>query len=378
MSIRVSDDRLLPLIYEASVEPETWPEILQIICDRASVTTALLGNLPADRMWEGVMWGANLDPSSVEACLQEGVIDRSVFAHALTKMPQGCLAELGSAGSHAIYDDRGAKALLSAQCLTDGLFGPVTRDTSRVVGLACLNDDKRGAIGDHSSEWIRSLVPHVASSLQISRRIERSRAEAASLRQTLSCFSVGVMSITPELVLRYCNAEGERVLKACDGIARQGGRLRLTDRAAEDRLRSAVAKFATESVGDTPGCIFVERPSGAPSYTLVVAAGRAAMSAGCPTGAATVFVTDPAGPSALPSPALLAEGLGLTATEAEVARLAAMGRGMAFVAGTLGISLNTARTHLKAVYSKTHVNSQAALTRLIADRFPSFVDLTEV
>lgn len=93
--------------------------------------------------------------------------------------------------------------------------------------------------------------------------------------------------------------------------------------------------------------------------------------------AATLYITDPVGPTPIPAPALLAEGLGLTATEAEVARLAIMGRGMAFVADTLGISLNTVRTHLKAIYSKTGVNHQVALARTIAERFPPVRGLSE-
>lgn len=121
---------------------------------------------------------------------------------------------------------------------------------------------------------------------------------------------------------------------------------------------------------DTPSCLFIPRPSGAPSYTMVVAPAGAAGPAGGDIAAATLFLTDPVGPSALPRPELLAEGLGLTASEAEVARLAAMGRGMGFVAESLGISLNTARTHLKAAYAKTGVNHQVALARTIAERFP--------
>ncbi len=57
--------------------------------------------------------------------------------------------------------------------------------------------------------------------------------------------------------------------------------------------------------------------------------------------------------------AQIAARFGLTATEAEVARLAAVGRGMPCVARAMGVSINTARTHLKAVCEKSGVSHQA-------------------
>jgi DNA-binding CsgD family transcriptional regulator len=178
------------------------------------------------------------------------------------------------------------------------------------------------------------------------------------------------MSVTSALTLRYANAEAERILGADDGLAQRGRRLRVADTEIRSRLRATVGRLATRLGDADPSCFFVPRPSGAPSYTLVVAPAGAAVPAGGRIAAATLFLTDPVGPSALPRPKLLAEALGLTASEAEVARLAAMGRGMGFVAERLGITLNTARTHLKAVYAKTGVNHQVALARTIADRFP--------
>lgn len=372
---RAEIDRLLPAIYEASAEPEAWMDVLETIRDCANLSTTLLGVLPADQMWQGVMWGANLDPASVDACLQPGVIDQSVFAHALTHMPRGSLADLYTAGDQAIYNDPGAQALLTAQSLSEGVFGTITRDSRVITGLACLNETSRGALDDGSVRWIKSLVPHFSRSLAISRRIEQLRHEAASLRGAFGQLAIGVMGVAAGLTLRYTNNEAERILGADDGLAQHGRRLSLVDHGLKARLRATVACFATQAVGSGPHCLFVPRPSGAPSYTLVVAPGGASASAGCPVAAATLFVTDPVGPTALPAPALLAEGFGLTATEAEVARLVAMGRGMKFVAESLGVSLNTARTHLKSIYAKTGVNHQAALTRTIADRFPPVVGL---
>jgi DNA-binding CsgD family transcriptional regulator len=52
--------------------------------------------------------------------------------------------------------------------------------------------------------------------------------------------------------------------------------------------------------------------------------------------------------------------------EAEVAALLAVGHEIRDVATRLRISVNTARTHLKTIFSKTGIRSQAELIRRVS------------
>lgn len=147
----------------------------------------------------------------------------------------------------------------------------------------------------------------------------------------------------------------------------------LDDSTIKACLTANISRLAGAASDAGPTCIFLDRPSGLPPYTIMVALSFVVPipAVNVPSGTiATLFVTDPAGPGLLPVPALLSSRFGLTATEAEVARRVATGRGVAHAAQELRISLNTARTHLKAVYSKTGVNHQAQLTWLIITSFP--------
>lgn len=56
---------------------------------------------------------------------------------------------------------------------------------------------------------------------------------------------------------------------------------------------------------------------------------------------------------------------GLSDGQFRLAELVANGDGLKSAADTLGISINTARTHLSRLYEKTGVNSQTALVRLL-------------
>lgn len=370
MTTSADFDRLVPAIYEAASAPDGWADVLSGIAKSLGADSAMIGLVPADCMWNGEIWGANLDRASIANFLSPGSVDNSVFVRALQLLPIGHSVDLRMNGLAAVQADPGAQQLLLPQDLTQGQFAPVLRNGNAISGLAILNEGRRGPLDPIAVAMLDAMLPRLSHAMAIHMRLARLRGVAKTLSDSLQRLTVGVLVVTATLRLRFANAEAERILATADGICLRNGRIGLSDNAIHSALRVSLAGLVSCRADNAPACLFVPRPSGAPSYTLVIApAGAIAASAG-QRAAATLFVTDPVGPSALPGPELLADGLGLTATEAEVARLAAIGRGMTFVAESLGVSLNTARTHLKAVYGKTGVNHQAALARIIADRFP--------
>jgi DNA-binding CsgD family transcriptional regulator len=81
--------------------------------------------------------------------------------------------------------------------------------------------------------------------------------------------------------------------------------------------------------------------------------------------AAIVFISDPAVPLVVPA-RWLEDAYGLTPTEARVALSIAAGGALGDAARRLGISHNTAKTHLHRIFAKTDTHRQAELARLIA------------
>ena len=79
---------------------------------------------------------------------------------------------------------------------------------------------------------------------------------------------------------------------------------------------------------------------------------------------AVLFVVDPEG-GAPPIPEVLEHFYSLTHSEAEIVRLLSMGISLEEAAQSRGVSINTARSHLKHAFSKTGTNRQGELVRLI-------------
>ncbi len=75
-----------------------------------------------------------------------------------------------------------------------------------------------------------------------------------------------------------------------------------------------------------------------------------------------IKVSDPLKP---PSEAVLQQGFGLTAAEARLACSLLGGGTLADAASRIGVSANTAKTHLQVVFQKTRTNRQPELVALL-------------
>jgi DNA-binding CsgD family transcriptional regulator len=177
----------------------------------------------------------------------------------------------------------------------------------------------------------------------------------------------GIVFVGQRQQLTYQNGEARRILGAGDGIDGNGGSLRLGPREAQIRLDDFLAATAAGQTA-APLALRVDRPSARPAYQLVLypmvcTPGRAALN---PDEAlAVALLHDPDSPQAL-SAELLKTFFHLTPAEAHLTQALYGGEAVGEAAALLGISVNTARTHLRSIFAKVGVNSQAALIQQIS------------
>ena len=163
------------------------------------------------------------------------------------------------------------------------------------------------------------------------------------------------------------NRGAERILAADDGfrIDRHGPS---ADDARENAtLQKLIADAMEPRAGQeirSAGFVAISRPSGERSYAVMVtpllAAPRSVMS----DAVVALFVADPSARFFAGSEAL-SELYQLTHSEAELVRLLASGLSLEEAADKRGVSMNTARSHLKHVFAKTDTSRQGELVRLI-------------
>lgn len=159
------------------------------------------------------------------------------------------------------------------------------------------------------------------------------------------------------------NTLAVRVLKGGDGIMLRSGRLAFADAVLDDRLSRMIAQRRPTAV-EPPSAIAAQvRRSGGDSYRIIVSPVPADADEREVAFFALVFAPSEQRDISV---AVLGDLYGLTPAQARVARSLFAGRSVEETAVALDLSLNTVRTHLKQIFTRCEVQSQAELLHLLA------------
>jgi DNA-binding CsgD family transcriptional regulator len=223
-----------------------------------------------------------------------------------------------------------------------------------------------GGFDQHTLALLSALAPHLAAVLRGRALLTRGPAQPDEQAGEVGDIEflpqpLGIISGTPPLL--NANAALRRLARRRDGLIFGHVRLAAADKRADAALADAIAAVSLgANAGGAPmRSIAVPRAGHALPYLVqAIAIGGPAPHAR----AVLLTVTDPG--LGKPDAAALRDLLGLTWAEAALAAELAAGATLAGAARARGISLETARTQLKAVLGKTGCARQQDLARLLA------------
>jgi len=238
-------------------------------------------------------------------------------------------------------------------------------DDSGVIGV--FRPRHSTPFSDADIRGMERIVPHVRQAFRIASLLPGAQATLAAF---IEFHSRGVFLIDAGGRIVLANRSGEGLLRQRDGLIPVEGRLSAMPECGKAALESAIHYAVLTGLGKGvhPGrALTIVRPSGKPPFqVLVTPLGElpARFQMGAQRICAAVFVADA---RAAPRTAGedLREWFGLTAAEARIAQGLAEGESPAQVAQRIGVSRDTIRNQLKAIYEKTGVHRQAELVRLL-------------
>jgi DNA-binding CsgD family transcriptional regulator len=202
--------------------------------------------------------------------------------------------------------------------------------------------------------------------LQVRQRLSAAGIERRATLDALERTGVATLVVGPHGNVVYASSETERLLREGDVIRIVGGKLTAGSPKEAVRLAQLVhgaIDIATERGGTVGGALKLDRPDRLPLTVLVAPFRPARDGFGPPTPAALVFIRDP---ERLTATGTALQGLfGLTAMEACIAAALCQGKSLDDITSAYGISINTAKTHLKGILIKTGTNRQANLVALL-------------
>ena len=274
--------------------------------------------------------------------------------------------------ARSLYTEEEAKtsrtyneALLGAQAqngLNARMDGP---NGSRIIWATADSVDG-GEWWSDQIGMIERLLPHVRQYVRVRQALADAEALGTSLASLLENAWAGIIQLDWRGRIVAANDRAGALLRQGDGLSDQGGYLQARLPADNARLHKLLAR-ALPPFGDrgAGGSMTVRRSSGLPRLVLHLSpVADRALDMRARRVAALALVIEP-GVRTCIDRCLVAEILGLTPSECEVAVLLAEGNSVGDIARTTGRRESTVRWHIKHIFNKHGINRQVELVQLV-------------
>lgn len=214
------------------------------------------------------------------------------------------------------------------------------------------------------TDLIRRLLPHLRQAVQIQVALGGAGALGMTLARLLETVGMGVIQLDRRARIVAVNGPALGQLRSGDALFDADGCLFARAAAANAELQELLARalppFGTPATG---GSMAVRRPAGAPLVLHVVPVGGPETHPGPWPVAALVLVPDAV--AADVDAGAVAETLGFTRAESQVAVLLARGMTVREVAAATSRGESTVRSHVKRMFAKQGLTRQRELVRLV-------------
>lgn len=360
---------LVGLIYDAADDAARWPAFLERLGQALRTTT---NNLFLQDVRGGV--GIHLGTVGMEP-----VYFRSYLEHYGPKnihLIRGArIFRQGQVyrSEELCPDDEAAKTefwneWIVPQKMSHALFGVLFQGPPTAGLINVVRRQGTELFAEHDLALLRSLLPHLQRAVQLHRRITDLEIHKKATSDALNRWSVGVILVNEHGDILLMNQSAEAIVNQKDGLSVDAHGLRAARPQETVALRNLIHGATRTSFGhglsQPGGAMVLPRPSLNRPLNVLVTPVCANGSLFPETGAAAaIFVSDPEAEEQT-SEELLRQFYGLSRAEACVAALLVQGKTVKEICEGLSISLNTAKTHVKAIFEKTGTKRQVGLVKL--------------
>ena len=345
-------------IYEASVLPEFWPDVLRGFAQVAECrAAALIATNGESFKWIGC------SPLAEELARNHysypGGQDRS--RRLMAKQRAGFVSDVDVYTQAEMLAEPLYTEYFFPNGFGRGIATAIHVPTGDTIILSAEGDYRLGEFSPAIYNRLDGLRPHLARSALISARLAFERVRTAV--ETLSGLGLAACAVSRAGIVLVANAEfdAEPLLWTTRG----GNRIALLDRRADGLLHEALGLIETEQgVRSMP----LVAAGAAPAVLHVVPIRRAAHDLF--SRAAAILVLTKASEAPTQATSLLQALFDLSATEADIAARIAAGRTAEQIALADAKSIDTVRNQVKSVLQKTGCRRQLDLARLLAQLIP--------
>ena len=255
---------------------------------------------------------------------------------------------------------------LAQGCYQNGLNVRLDGPDGTRITWTFANPIQSGVWGTQQIEMIERLIPHIRRFVQLRQMMVTVQALNSSLSRLLDNDRVGVIQLDRGGRILEANDRALDILRQGDGLNDHNGTLRAWRSADNTRLQKVLASALPPLGGHAAaGSMTIRRLGGARKLSLTVNPVKGpVLDLGARHVAAMVLLKEPGGRARVDAE-LVADVLGLTAAESQVAVMLCEGMAAADIAMTTGRQTSTVNTLIQRAYRKLGISRQAELARLV-------------
>lgn len=364
---------LIDLLYRASVGDAPWDDFVSELSEAYDGALVSL-RLPApERPRSQTFYSAGL-PEDFGEFLSRSMHRRKYGSSLRTLVSEGFqplsrLLPVASIDEWDFYRSWMAPhGLPAAWPITLGIAtGPVTPNGGVVI-LRQPGAENPGEFARADLEFADSLIPHLRRAVGLHTEMAGEEWNRRAMQEVVERLRLGVIFLDPEGRPVMSNPSADRILTLRERLGVRDGRLYATrprdDRMLQDAIVRALGNLASRRFHLAERFFFVGGEEDRVLDFCVKPLPSGTAGSGGDDSALVVLVANAEGISDYPVDNVR-HLYSLTGVEADLLRLLVGGATIAEAAERRGVTLNTARSQLKALFEKTNTKSQAALIQLV-------------
>jgi len=356
---------LIGLVYEGPLEAVPWRASLQALRERLQANHVTLILRSSTRQDPGLYINAG-------NATTEGYVSYATHYYTLDPFA-GLPAERVVTVHELLGEARWRESALYREFLSQhDIFHIMGADVRTPDGGECrlrvCRPSGASPFSEHDKAFCRQLLPHLKRAVTLHAHLDRSESERELYASAVERLMICTIILDGQGRVLQTNQAADGLLREGDGLRVRGGLLEAAYPTEQRELQSLVKGALFMRIRSDPAIVeamAVTRPSGRSSLGVVVRGVPASeWSEGRRRPAVVVFVRDPQSRPQAPLD-VVQQMLGLTRAEAVLALQLADGLSLDEAAQALAIQRNTARAHLRAIFSKAGVTRQSELVRIL-------------
>jgi DNA-binding CsgD family transcriptional regulator/PAS domain-containing protein len=372
-------DNLVGSIYDCAANPDLWPEALTKVRDAVGGAYALAGFVDMTDVALGrPPYVKKLHSSWDKEWLQKlDVI--------LNKLPDGggltgvdidkTWTQLTRTKEAEFHKTDFYNNWAKPQGLRDTINVPYLQRSTLVGMLSIPCFATRDPYSNQECELIERISPHVRRAMLINDLTDKGNLALTLYREALNQLAVAVFIIGFGRRIIFANAAAEAMLSDEKQVKSTGGALCAilmggSDSALDDAIDRAACGDTAIGISGIGVPLFGLNGERSAAYVLPIAGNDIRGDMG--NGHCAVFISK-RGEQQPIAIEILRTVFDLSPAEARISTMVAAGDGPATISASLGVSVNTIRSHLARAFSKTGTSDQSALGALVNKIIPPIV-----